>query len=75
MTSMQEMEAAVLELMTEMEGDLGDAHEFYMRLRQTIDGMKAMGMPIPDDLARLEKELSAEFAADAKDSGTSGNTD
>lgn len=68
MTSVQEMEAAVLELMTEMEGELGDAHEFYMRLRQTIDGMKAMGMPIPDDLARLEKELSAEFAADAKGS-------
>jgi len=65
MRSVQEMEAAVLELMTEMEGDLGDAHEFYLRLRQTIDGLKAMGMPVPDDLARLQADLSAEFAADA----------
>lgn len=69
MRSVQEMEAAVLELMTEMEGDLGDAHEFYMRLRQIIDGMKAMGMPVPDDLARMEQELSAEFASDARGGG------
>ncbi len=75
MRSLQEMEAAVLELMTEMEGDLGDAHEFYMRLRQTIDGMKAMGMPIPDDLARMEEELSAEFAADAKAGEPPGDAD
>ena len=40
--------------------------KFYMRLRQTIDSMQAMGMPIPDDLARLEAELSAEFVSDAK---------
>ena len=66
MRSVQEIEAAILELMGEMEGELGDAHEFYMRLRQTIDSMEAMGMPVPDDLARLEAELSAEFQSDAK---------
>ena len=64
MLDIQEIEAAVLELMTEMEGEIGDTHEFYQRLRQTLDGMKAMGMPIPDDLARMEQELSEEFAAD-----------
>jgi hypothetical protein len=66
MLDKQEIEAAVLELLEEMEGDLGDAHEIYMKLRQTLDGMRAMGMPLPDDLVRMEKELSAEFAADTK---------
>ena len=61
MQDKQEIEAAVLELLEEMEGELGDAHEIYMKLRQTLDGMRAMGMPLPDDLVRMEKDLSAEF--------------
>ena len=66
MMGKQEIEAAVLELLEEMEGDLGDAHEIYMRLRQTLDSMRAMGMPLPDDLVRMEKDLSAEFKAETK---------
>ena len=42
------------------------ANEIYMKLRQTLDGMRAMGMPLPDDLVRMEKELSAEFKAGNK---------
>ncbi len=66
MMGKQEIAAAVLELMEEMEGDLGDAHEIYMKLRQTLDSMRAMGMPLPDDLLRMEKDLSAEFNAETK---------
>lgn len=66
MMGKQEIEAAVLELLEEMEGDLGDAHEIYMKLRQTLDSMRAMGMPLPDDLVRMEKDLSAEFKAETK---------
>lgn len=66
MLDKQEIEAAVLELLEEMEGDLGDAHEIYLKLRQTLDGMRAMGMPLPEDLVRMETELSAEFEADTK---------
>ena len=61
MLDKQEIEAAVLELLEEMEGDLGDAHEIYLKLRQTLDSMRATGMPLPDDLVRLEQELSSEF--------------
>lgn len=64
MLDMREIQAAVLELLAEMEGEIGDMHEFYLRLRQTLDGMTAMGMPIPDDLARMAQDLAAEFAAD-----------
>ena len=68
MLDKQEIEAAVLELLEEMEGELGDAHEIYLKLRQTLDSMRAMGMPLPDDLLRMEQELSAEFAADSNPS-------
>ena len=67
MLDIREIEAAVLELLGEMDGEISDMHEFHLRLRQTLDGMKAMGMPIPDDLARMEKDLSEEFAADRED--------
>jgi hypothetical protein len=68
MRDIQEIEAALLELLQEMEGDQGDAHEIYMRLRQTLDSMRAVGMPVPDDLARMERDMAAEFEADAKES-------
>ena len=38
MQDIQEMEAALLELLQEMEGDAGDAHEIYLKLRQ--DGLQ-----------------------------------
>lgn len=66
MQDKEEIEAAMLELLEEMEGEQGDAHEILMRLKQILDGMRAMGMPIPDDLARMERDLSAEFEDDAK---------
>ena len=67
--SEQELEAAVALLIEEMEGDQGDAHEIYLRLRQLLDQMRATGMPLPDDLVKLEKDLSTEFSAEAKGRG------
>lgn len=66
MLDKQEIEAAVLELLDEMQVEPGDAHELYMKLRQTLDSMRAMGMPLPDDLVRMEKELAEEFEAESK---------
>lgn len=67
MLDKQEIEAAVLQFMQEFEGEIEDAHELHERLRQTLDGMRAMGMPLPDDLVRMERELSEEFARDARE--------
>jgi hypothetical protein len=67
MLDKQEIEAAVLQLMEEFEGEIEDAHELHERLRQTLEGMRAMGMPLPEDLVRMERELSEEFARDARD--------
>ena len=61
---MQELEAAILELIEEAEGDQGDAHEIYLRVRQMLDQLRAMNMPPPEDLVRLECELEMEFSGD-----------
>ena len=55
------LEARLSLLLTEMEGEQGDRHEIWMRLRQELDGMRAFGMPVPEDLQRLEDELGREF--------------
>ena len=68
-----EIEAAVSLLLDDMEGEWGDRHEIYLRIRQTLDQMRAMGMPLPDDLVRLEDELAAEFAQDVKGADKPGS--
>jgi hypothetical protein len=62
----EELEAALAVLLDQMEGDQGDSHGVYLRLRQILDGMRAMGMPLPDDLVNMERELAADFEDDAK---------
>jgi hypothetical protein len=57
----QELENAVALLIEDMEGDLGDSREIYLRLQQTLAGMRAMGMPLPEDLVQLEQKLGEEF--------------
>ena len=64
----QEIEAALSLLLDQMEGDWGDRHEIFLRIAQTLDQMRAMGMPLPEDLVRMEEELAAEFASDVKGS-------
>jgi hypothetical protein len=61
----QELEAALSLLMQQLEGDQGDVREIYMRLTQVLNGMRAFGMPLPEDLVRLEKELAEEIAAES----------
>lgn len=62
----QQFEAGLSLLIDDMEGDLGDRHEIFMRLRTIFEGMRAMGMPLPDDLVRLEGELAEEFVRNKK---------
>ncbi len=63
----EELQAALAVLLDQMEGDQGDSHEVHLRLRQILDGMRAMGMPLPDDLVRMERELGSDFEDDASD--------
>jgi hypothetical protein len=37
-----------------------------LQIRERFNEMRAFGMPLPDDLVRLEKELEAEFRAETR---------
>ena len=57
----KDLAAEVSLLLDAMEGDQGDQRELYLRVRQLLNNLKAVGMPAPDDLVRLERELEASF--------------
>ena len=62
--SFENLTAELSLLVDEIEGDQGDRHKIYLRIREKLGELKAMGMPLPEDLVRLERNLEAEFDAD-----------
>ncbi|HEY7690592.1 MAG TPA: hypothetical protein VH835_17960 [Dongiaceae bacterium] len=62
----EELSAALSLWLTEMDGEVEDRHEAFQRLESILGQMRAMGMPIPQDLADLEAELAEEFAAEGE---------
>ena len=63
---LSELEAELNLLLTQMENLPEDRHEFYMQLREKLAEIRAFGMPVPQDLLRLESELEKEFASELK---------
>ena len=61
----EELRAALSLLVDEMDGEIEDSHEIYLRLTMLLNQMRALNMPIPGDLAKMETEMSQEFAAEA----------
>jgi hypothetical protein len=43
-----------------------DKHELYLEIMQKLNELKAYGMPLPDDLVALERQLEHEFAAEQR---------
>lgn len=66
--SFEELKAELSLLFDEMEGDQGDRHEIYLRIREKFEALKALGLPLPEDLVQLERALEAEFTADVETS-------
>jgi len=60
----KDLQAEVSILLDEMEGEQGDRHEVYLRVRQLLSNLRAVGMPAPDDLVRLEAELEKSFKSE-----------
>ena len=54
-------------LMTEAQGEMGDAHEIHMRLQLIIASLRAEGLPVPKDLKDLEARLDKEFETVSKE--------
>ncbi len=61
-----ELAAAASLLVDEMEGDMGDRHEIWLRLQTILQQIRATGMPVPDNLVRMEQELEAEFDSETE---------
>ncbi len=49
-------------LLAEMENRPEDKHELYLQLRERLNEMRVTGMPLPDDLLKLERTLEEEFS-------------
>ena len=60
-----ELAAAASLLIDEMEGEQGDRHEIWLRLQTILQQLRATGMPVPEDLVRMEQDLEAEFGLEA----------
>lgn len=54
-------------LLTQMQNEPEDRHEIYLQLREKLNELKAVGMPLPEDLVNMQRELEAEFASEQPD--------
>jgi hypothetical protein len=59
----EDLEAELALLLNQMENQPEDPRELYLQIREKLNEMRAFGMPLPEDLVRLEKQLEAQFAA------------
>lgn len=59
--------------LSDVENEPKDAHEMLEQLHLELNQLRATGQPIPEDLARLEKQLEEEFTrrAEIQDEPTS----
>jgi hypothetical protein len=57
------LEAELALLINQMEPPPEDPHELYLRIYEKLNEFKALGLPLPDDLVRVEKELETYFAS------------
>ncbi len=55
-----ELIAAINLLVGQMDHETDDLHEVHLKLRESLDQLKATGMPLPEDLVELERRLTAD---------------
>ncbi len=59
--ALEELKAQIGYLVGQMVDRPEDAHEIHERIREKLNELRAMGMPLPADLVELEKQLDANF--------------
>jgi hypothetical protein len=57
----EEIKAQIAMLLARLEENPEDAHEIHELIRERLEQMKAMGLPLPADLVRFEKDLERDF--------------
>jgi hypothetical protein len=63
--ALDELEAEIGLLLTQMNKQPEDVHELYLQLREKLNEMRAMNLTVPDNLVKLEKQLENDFASKA----------
>jgi len=64
--ALEQLKAQIGLLFEEMVNQPEDEHEVLEQLREKFNELRAMGMPLPDDLVALEKRLDEGFGATGK---------
>lgn len=59
--ALEQIKAQIGLLLREMVNQPEDEHEVRERLREKFNELRAMGMPLPDDLVALERQLDERF--------------
>jgi hypothetical protein len=59
--ALEEIKARISLLLEEMVNQPKDEHEILEQLREKLNELRAMGMPLPDDLLALQKRLEERF--------------
>jgi hypothetical protein len=67
--ALEQLRAEIAMLVQQMEDEPEDIHELHARIRSKLNEIKAMGLPLPDDLVALERRLDGEERAIARAPG------
>jgi hypothetical protein len=59
----EELQAEIASLLIRMNDQPEDLHEMELLLREKLNEYRALGLPLPQDLADLETMLDQRFAA------------
>jgi len=58
----EDLQAEIASLLIRMNGQPEDIHEMELLLREKLNEYRALGLPLPQDLADLEALLDQKFA-------------
>jgi hypothetical protein len=55
--ALEDLKTQIAFLLTSIEDNPEDVHELHELIRQKLAQIKALGLPLPDDLVELERRL------------------
>lgn len=58
----EQLQAEISLLLTQMQNQPEDSHELHEMLQEKLNEMKALGLPLPDDLVQLDKRLTEDHS-------------
>ena len=56
-----DLEAELALLINQMDNPPENPHDVYLRIMELLNEYKGLGLPLPDDLVRVERELEDYF--------------